>query len=329
MADPELNRRLVAGGLAATGIVVLGSSALGAARAARHHGAAATTAVPSPTEAVTSRTTTPTAATPTVTPTATPTVDTPRTAAQLTAKLDAYRRSRRGTFGVALYDRRDRSTFGYRSGWRNQTLSTVKVLIMATVLHRCQEQGSSLTSTQVAQARAMITESDNDAANALLTWAGLANVQRVAKLYGLTSTAIQGGTTAGAADWWGYSTTTAEDFLTLLNGVTWGDSVITTANRDYLKSLMAQVIPSQRWGVCVPPLPANLEWHTKNGWGSRSDGYRANSLGHISGNGRNYTAVILTRAPYNSDYMVESDYALDTVNGVSRILYDAMAQPLR
>lgn len=326
MSDPEITRRrVVAGGLAATGIAVLGSSALGVVRAAQHHGAPHTAAGrPPATTAGTASAATPSS----TTVTATPTAATPRTAAHLSAKLDAYRRSRRGTFGVALYDRRDRSTFGYRSTWRNQTLSTVKVLIMATVLHRCQEQGISLTSTQVAQAREMITESDNDAANALLTWAGLANVQRVAKLYGLTSTAIQGGTIAGADDWWGYSTTTAADFLTLLKGVTWGDSVITPANRDYLKSLMGQIISSQRWGVCAPPLPTSVNWHTKNGWGSRADGYRANSLGHITGNGRDYAAVILTRAPYNSDYMVESDYAIDTVNAVSQILYDAMAQPL-
>lgn len=245
------------------------------------------------------------------------------TAAQLTAKLKAYQGSRGGTFAVALYDRRNGRTFTYQPTWRNETLSIIKVLIMATVLRRCQERRVNLTSTQVWQAYAMITRSDNTATNALLTWAGVSNVRRVAGLYGLTSTVIQGGTTAGASNWWGYSTTTVQDQIVLLRGVVWGTTVLTTAKRDYLKSLMRQIISTQRWGVCVPPLPSTgVGWETKNGWGPRTGGYRLNSIGHIWGNGRNYTAAILSRAPAGFYY------GRDTVGGVSRILYDAMAQPL-
>lgn len=244
------------------------------------------------------------------------------TAAQLTAKLKSYQASRGGSFSVALYDRRNHRTFTYQGSWRNETLSTIKVLIMATVLRRCQEGKVNLTKTQVAQAKAMITRSDNTATNALLTWAGVSNVRRVAGLYGMKSTVIQGGTTAGASNWWGYSTTTAQDQIVLMTGIIWGTSVISVANRDYLKRLMAQVTSSQRWGVCAPPLPTSNAWNTKNGWGPRTGGYRLNSIGHIYGNGRNYNAVILSRAPKGFYY------GRDTVNGVSKILYAAMAQPL-
>lgn len=244
------------------------------------------------------------------------------TATQLTAKLKAYQSSRGGTFGVALYDRRNHHTFTYQGTWRNETLSIVKVLIMATVLRRCQERKVNLTSTQVSQAYAMITRSDNTATNALLTWAGVSNVRRVAGLYGMTSTVIQGGTTAGASNWWGYSTTTPRDQIVLMTGIIWGTTVISVANRDYLKRLMAQVTSSQRWGVCVPPLPTSNAWNTKNGWGPRTGGYRLNSVGHIYGNGRTYNAVILSRAPQGFYY------GRDTVNGVSKILYAAMASPL-
>lgn len=243
----------------------------------------------------------------------------PLTSAQLTAKLVSYQRSRGGTFAVALRDRRTQRTFTYQSSWRNETLSIVKVLIMATVLRRCQERRITLTNAQRSQANAMITRSDNTATNALLTWAGVANVRRVAGLYGMKSTVVQGGTAAGASTWWGYSTTTAQDQLTLLTGVCWGTTVLTIGNRDYLKRLMAQVIWAQRWGVCVPPLPATgLGWETKNGWGPRAGGYRLNSIGHIHGNGRDYAAVILSRAPRGFYY------GRDTVNGVSRILYAAI-----
>lgn len=244
------------------------------------------------------------------------------TAAQLTTKLHSYQANRGGIFSVALYDRRNYKTFTYQGTWRNETLSTVKVLIMATVLRRCQERRVNLTSTQVSQAHAMITRSDNTATNALLTWAGVSNVRRVAGLYGMKSTVIQGGTVAGASNWWGYSTTTAQDQVMLMTGIIWGTTVISVANRDYLKRLMAQVISSQRWGVCVPPLPTSNGWNTKNGWGPRTGGYRLNSVGHIYGNGRNYNAVILSRAPLGFYY------GRDTVNGISKLLYAAMAAPL-
>ena len=81
--------------------------------------------------------------------------------------------------------------------------------------------------------------------------------------------------------------------------------------------------PGKGRGVCAPPLPTSVRWSTKNGWGGRDDGYRANSIGHISGNGRDYEAVVLSRTPH------DLAYARETVSGVSTILYDAMASPLR
>lgn len=320
MVDRTVSRRLLVTG----GFCVGGAALLGVAEHETHGSEAHST--PSTPTSSTGRPTAPTTA---ATPTAPPTVSVPRTPAQLTAKLDAYRRVRGGTFGVALHDARGDQTFNYGASWRTEMFSAVKVLIVATALRRCQERGIALTSAQTADVHAAITRSDNRAASALLTWAGLGNVQRVARLYGLTDTVIRGGTEAGQPDWWGYSTTSADDMLTLLRGVVSGTSVITAANGRYLKSLMSQVIPAQRWGVCAPPLPTNLAWRTKNGWGRRDDGYHANSIGHITGNGRTYNAVILSRSPHRPVYTVERQYAFDTVNGISKILYDAMAAPLR
>ncbi|NNG40502.1 hypothetical protein HJ588_14630 [Flexivirga sp. ID2601S] len=244
------------------------------------------------------------------------------TRAQLSAQLTAYQRSRGGNIALCVYDRRNRTTWGFYDGWRNETLSIIKVLILATVLRRCQERGIELSAAQRSQATAMITRSDNTATNSLLIWAGASNVRRVAGLYGMSATVVQGGTAAGAADWWGYSTTTARDQITLMTGIIWGTTVLTSAHREYLKSLMSQVVSSQRWGVCAPPLPTSNVWMTKNGWGPRAGGYRLNSVGHIYGNGRDYNAVILTRAPAGYSY------GLTTINGVSRILYDALRVPL-
>lgn len=229
---------------------------------------------------------------------------------------------------VALHDRRHNDTFTFHSTWRTNTLSIVKVLILATVLNHCQERRVSLTRAQSAQADAMIVRSDNDAANALLVWVGVANVRRIAGRYGLTSTVIRSGILQGESDWWGYSTTTARDQLHLLTAVMHGDSVLTAANRTYLIGLMSRITPAQRWGVCTPPLPAGVRWSTKNGWGARADSYLANSIGRIVGNGRDYDAVILSRSPFRGDYTTARSYAADTASGVSRILYAALAHPI-
>ncbi|TWE12370.1 serine hydrolase [Rudaeicoccus suwonensis] len=241
---------------------------------------------------------------------------------RLTTAITNYQKSRGGTIACAVYDRTTGGYYGYRDTWVNDTLSTVKMVIMATVLRRCQELRINLSTTQMQLATAMITQSDNDAANALITWAGVANVQRVAGYYGMTSTHVQGGIVAGSSNWWGYSTTTSKDLLSLINGLVWGTTVLTAAHRTYVLTLMSQVIAIERWGVCAPPLPTSNTWATKNGWGPLGSAYVLNSAGHITGNGRNYTAVILTQAPAGFYY------GQTTINGVSQLIYDALATPM-
>lgn len=316
--SPVSRRALVAGGFVAGGTLLLGASTR---RTGHHVTQAAPTAAPAGTTAPPRRA----ASTPAPSVTAT---SRSRTAARLSARLRAFERSRNVTVSVALIDHQHHSTFSFRSDRRTETLSILKVLILVTALRRSQERGARLSRQQAAQASAMITRSDNRAAGAMLTEVGAAEVRRVARLCGLTSTVIQDGTEDGRPDWWGYSTTNARDQLRLLSGLVRRDSVISATDCAYLTGLMSRVTPSQRWGVCAPPLPPTVRWNTKNGWGGREDGFRANSIGHISGNGRDYDAVILARSPRNAVYARERAYGFETASGVSQILYDALAHPL-
>ena len=325
MSNPAVSRRLlVAGGLC------VGAAALAGVAEHEAHGSGKSPATRSATPSVAARRASPT----TDTATTPETTSATRTSAQLTAKLETYQRNRGISLGVALYDHRVGATFLHGSTWHTETFSIIKVLLMAAVLRHCQEQSVSLTPDQARLARAMMAESDNKAADALLSEVGVARVQGAGRLFGLTSTVIQKGTTDGSTNWWGYSTTTATDQLRLLRGIR-TTRILTAANRDYLKRLMTEVIPSQRWGLCSPPLPPTVAWNTKNGWGSRDDGYRANSIGHVSGNGRDYSAAILTRTPHRRGYVAARDYtaersrAFETASDISTILYAAMASPLR
>ena len=62
----------------------------------------------------------------------------------------------------------------------------------------------------------------------------------------------------------------------------------------------------------------------KNGWGPRSDGYRLNGLGHVSGRGRSYQLAFLSRVRPTA-----TPYGQATVNRLCRIVFDALDVPLR
>lgn len=238
--------------------------------------------------------------------------------AQLTQSLTTIHQEWGGKFSCAVHNKHTGSQFTFNPSWRNDTLSTVKLAIAAAVLWQCQQTGTELDSDLRAEMYAMISASNNDAADDLMTWVGVDVVRKVAGYYGLKQTTIQGGTAAGANGWWGYSTTLCTDLLLFANGIMWGTTVLTIPHRNYLQTLMTDVIPSEQWGVCVPPLPGGNTWMTKNGWGPIGSEYVLNSVGHIVGNGRDYTAVILSRSPDGFDD------GQDRVNDISQKIYNAL-----
>ena len=58
---------------------------------------------------------------------------------------------------------------------------------------------------------------------------------------------------------------------------------------------MSTVTSTQTWGL-GDGLPADVHVELKNGWGPRSDGYRLNGIGHVSGRGRSYQMAFLSRS---------------------------------
>ncbi|MDT0214418.1 serine hydrolase [Rothia sp. ARF10] len=241
--------------------------------------------------------------------------------ASLTAALDAHRAERGGTMGLVVHDLRTGGRFAWRE-FENESLSTIKVLILLACLKKVQDGGEPFTDERHSQARRMIQASDNAATDALLEWVTTAKVQEAAGLLGLEATTVRGGGPAGSKTWWGYSTTTPGDLVSVVDAVVTGTPVIHAGHRAYIRHLMAGVVPDQRWGVADPPLPRTAYTETKNGWGPLPDGYRLNSIGRVLGNGRSHTMAILTRSPQGFRY------GRETINGLSKIVYDALAQPL-
>jgi hypothetical protein len=242
------------------------------------------------------------------------------TRAQLTAALDRYMATRSGVAGLLVRDNRDGRSFSWRPR-TGQTHSAIKVLILMTTLKVAQDRGRALTSTQKSLASRMIRYSDNDATNTLMRQVGATRCQAVADQLGMHSTRVLGGTVFRSSTWWGHSTSTPRDLVQMMNPLVLG-GYLSPGRRAYVRDLMSRVTPSQTWGL-GDGLPDDVHVELKNGWGPRSDGYRLNGVGHVSGRGRSYQMAFLSRTPRGYSY------GQQTVNRLSRIVFDALDAPLR
>ncbi|MGL5927631.1 MAG: serine hydrolase, partial [Dermatophilaceae bacterium] len=202
---------------------------------------------------------------------------------QLTADLDRYLSMRSGVAGLVLRDNRDGSYYAWRPR-RQQTHGTVAALVLVALLRVAQERGRALTSAQQSLASAMIRTSDRGATNTLMGQVGVATCRRVAAQLGMRDTRVLGGTVFRSSSWWGHSVSTTYNLVVLMNALAFG-SYLTADRRAHARRLMASVAPSPTWGL-RGGAPDDVHVEQTNGWGPRSDGYRLNSAGLVTGRGR-------------------------------------------
>lgn len=213
----------------------------------------------------------------------------PALAARLAGDITAARRGRLSTVAVGVDDPRTGLTCWLSGSRHFDSASVVKVIILGALLRRAQDRRRYLTVTEASLARAMITRSDNNAASAL--WAGLGRgyLQHFLRLARMTDTF------PGPDGAWGLTQITAYDEILLLRLLMNKNPVLDNASRGYALSLMAAVIPSQRWGVPAGS-PTSLTAHVKNGWlPLATHGWRIHSIGCFTGRGGGYSIVVLTQ----------------------------------
>jgi beta-lactamase class A len=224
----------------------------------------------------------------------------------LVADLNA----RPGLASAAILDLKDGQLYQYRPGFVSITASIVKVQILGTLLQSAQQAGRFLTPAVQALAVPMIEESDNDAASALYNAAGgpgaVAAFDRSA---GLDST-VPGQN-------WGFTTTTAQDQVTLIDHLVVANPVLTDTSRAYALDLMEHVTPSQAWGVSAGVAPG-VTVALKNGWLSFNGQWAVNSIGWISGAGRDYVIAVIT-----AHDSTEED-GINTISEIASAAYAAL-----
>lgn len=233
------------------------------------------------------------------------------------ASVARYLASRSGLVTAALYDARTKRTWVLHPGILQDTASIVKVQIMGTALREAEAAGRPLPAAESALMLTMIENSDNNSATMLLAdVGGPSAVHRFDRQAGLNDTtpstmALIPGTNLPG---WGLTTTTALDEVMLVARFAYPNSVLTTADREYGLNLMEHVEGDQNWGVSgggAGVLPVGTTIALKNGWLPLANaGWQVNSIGWISGHGRDYVLAVLTNHNPSEAYGIAT---IDTI----------------
>jgi hypothetical protein len=236
----------------------------------------------------------------------------PLLAARMSGEVASALRGRRSAVGLAVADAGLGLSCQLNAGSHFVAASAIKVTILSALLLKTGGAGH-LTAAQRSLARAMITQSSNAAADRLWAEVGISGMQRFLDRAGMTQTRLN--------DAWGLTGLTAANEVTLLRLLTSPGPVLSPASRSYVLTLMAQVIPSERWGTPAG-IGAGVTVHVKNGWLPYPSGrdWRINSLGTFAGPGTAYQMAVLTSANPSMAY------GIDTIQGAARVINRDIAQ---
>ncbi len=232
--------------------------------------------------------------------------------------MESYLSSRSGPVSIAVDDVRTGHLWTLGPDMPQITASIVKVDLMADALHQQQTSGQS-PSEELDLMTPMIEESDDDAATGVYeddgSCQGLATFDLLIPL-----TATVPGCPTPTYYGWGNTTTTATDQIAIMKLFAFPNALLDPASRQFGLNLLEHVDPSQAWGVSTG-VPAGVTVALKNGWKPVNydyDDWQINSVGWISGDGRDYlVAVLSTGSP-------DEQYGIDTVDQVSSMIWAAM-----
>jgi hypothetical protein len=230
--------------------------------------------------------------------------------AQMISSIAAFAATRADNVTVAVQDLTTNQIYQFRPGVTENTASTLKVDILATLLGQAQAAGRSLTPEEQSLAVPMIEDSLDSAADTLWTRLGPGAVGAFERAEGMTSTVPA---TDGV---WGSTQTTALDRLAMIRTVIQPNALLTNASRAYILSLMENITPSQDWGA-TGGVPAGVTVALKNGF-AIINGWQINTTGWVNGAGRNYLIAVLTNGN------ASEQYGIDTVNAVSSLVWNAL-----
>jgi beta-lactamase class A len=159
------------------------------------------------------------------------------------------------TGDVAFAVRTENRFYGYRPDHVEWSASVVKAMLMVAYLDEPWVRGRGLTSRDTSLLTPMITESDNDAAQQVFDTIGQGALRALAARVGMTHFAT--------SPIWGETQITAADQTRFFLHI---DSYVVARHRAYAMSLLAGIVPSERWGI-GEVAPKGWKLYFKGGWG--------------------------------------------------------------
>jgi hypothetical protein len=218
----------------------------------------------------------------------------PSAAAVRSAARFAAARDGEVAFAVVNSEERLR---GFGAGRRFSAASTVKAMLLIAELRRLEREAEPLDAETDALLNAMITVSDNSAADAIHARVGDPGMFAVAREAGMARF-----TEAGH---WGNAQVSAGDLALLFADL---DALLPKRFRAYGLGLLGSVSPEQSWGI---PEVARPEWAVRFKGGWLPDRGLAHQAAQLRNGARELAIAVLT------DAGPSFDYATETVRGVA------------
>ncbi len=149
----------------------------------------------------------------------------------------------------------DGGFYSYRPDHDEWSASVVKAMLMVAYLDEPWVRGRALTAHDESVLGPMITESDNDDAQIVFDTVGQGALRALAGRVGMRHFAT--------SPIWGETEITAADQTRFFLHI---DSTVVPRHRAYAMSLLAGIVPSERWGI-GEVAPRGWKLYFKGGWG--------------------------------------------------------------
>jgi Beta-lactamase enzyme family len=219
------------------------------------------------------------------------------------AMRNAWRFARRrgGQVSLAVVDT-DGRLRGRDGGRRYVSASVVKAMLLVAELRRLQREGLPLDSATQDLLEAMVTRSDNDAADAIYGRVGDPGLLAVADMARMRRFTVAG--------YWANAQVTAADLARLFSRLR---TLLPRRHRGAAMRLLASVVSNQRWAL---PRAARGKWRVyfKGGWRATGRGELVHQAAWLNDGDRDLAIAVLT------DAQPSRLYGIHTVRGIANRL---------
>ena len=200
----------------------------------------------------------------------------------------AYQETRYGVVSFAVMDQNG-VLRGYRVALVAKSASVLKAMLMVAYLNQASVRDRALTREDRRLLAPMIRWSDNATATTIRYRVGARAIYRVARRAEMERFRLRTP--------WGLSEITAGDQARFFYRI---DAYIPPRHRSYAMWLLANIVPSQRWGI-PPVTPDGWNIYFKGGWGSGT-GAVTHQVALLRSAGRRIGIAVLTRNNPSHEY---------------------------